>query len=335
MPKLSVIVPVYKVEAYLDKCIQSIQNQTFEDLELILVDDGSPDNCGAICDEYAMKDKRIHVIHQKNGGLSAARNAGIDWAFANSDSEFLSFIDSDDFIEPEMYEVMMKLQEKHGADMVQCEHCGETDFLSVNQRAENDAETVLDGKAFLKKMFALTGARFTNSVSACSKIYRKTLFEHIRYPDGRVFEDEGTTHKICIAAEKIVITDACFYHYIQRKGSIIKTLDSRKLHDKQLALLERYRDLSVYDPCFAQITARQFYCSSYSTILSSYKAQNRAVYELAKETLLDYAPQIRKYLDKYGKVYLIFLRIPFLRKWLLHNDWEPIQNVIRQIKKSV
>ena len=102
MPQISVIVPVYRVEAYLDRCVTSILNQTFRDLELILVDDGSPDNCGALCDAYGRADSRVRVIHQKNGGLSAARNAGIDWVFANSDSQWLTFIDSDDWVHPEM-----------------------------------------------------------------------------------------------------------------------------------------------------------------------------------------------------------------------------------------
>ena len=100
MQKISVIVPVYKVEKYIHRCVDSILGQTYADFELILVDDGSPDNCGAICDEYAAKDSRVVVIHQENGGLSAARNAGIDWAFANSDSQWISFVDSDDWIHP-------------------------------------------------------------------------------------------------------------------------------------------------------------------------------------------------------------------------------------------
>ena len=102
MPQISVIVPVYKVEPYLRRCVDSILGQTFTDFELILVDDGSPDNCPAICDEYARKDTRVHVIHQENGGLSAARNAGIDWAFANSDSQWLTSVDSDEWVHPEM-----------------------------------------------------------------------------------------------------------------------------------------------------------------------------------------------------------------------------------------
>ena len=108
MPKISVIVPIYNVEKYLRRCVDSILNQTFSDFELILVDDGSPDNCGKICDEYAVKDRRIVVIHQKNGGLSTARNAGIDWAFVNSNSQYLSFIDRDDWVHPDFLEFLYR-----------------------------------------------------------------------------------------------------------------------------------------------------------------------------------------------------------------------------------
>ena len=104
MPTISVIVPVYKVEPYIHRCVDSILQQSYRDFELVLVDDGSPDNCGSICDEYASRDSRVHVIHQENGGLSAARNAGIDWVFDNSDSQWITFVDSDDWVHPQMLE---------------------------------------------------------------------------------------------------------------------------------------------------------------------------------------------------------------------------------------
>ena len=117
MPEISIIVPVYNVEKYLQRCVDSILAQTFSDFELLLVDDGSPDNCGEICDWYATQDDRVHVIHQKNGGLSAARNAGIDWAFSNSDSQWLNFIDSDDWVHPQYLEVLKNAVDKDGTDL--------------------------------------------------------------------------------------------------------------------------------------------------------------------------------------------------------------------------
>ena len=111
--KISVVVPIYKVEKYLRECVDTITGQTYSNLEIILVDDGSPDNCPAICDEYAKNDGRIRVIHQKNGGLSAARNTGIDWVFKNSDSMWFSFIDSDDWVHPQYLELLLEANNKY------------------------------------------------------------------------------------------------------------------------------------------------------------------------------------------------------------------------------
>ena len=120
MAQISVIVPVYKVEPYLRRCVDSILAQTFTDFELILVDDGSPDNCGAICEEYEKKDSRVHVIHQENEGLSAARNAGIEWVFANSNSEWLNFVDSDDWVHPQMLERLYHAVLEHNVKVSIC-----------------------------------------------------------------------------------------------------------------------------------------------------------------------------------------------------------------------
>ena len=133
MSQISVIVPVYKVEAYLPACIDSILAQTFTDFELILIDDGSPDHCGTICDEYAKKDVRIHVIHQENGGLSAARNAGIDWVFKNSDSQWITFVDSDDMIISGMLERLRSVILITKADVCTCLHQRFDDSLNVFQ----------------------------------------------------------------------------------------------------------------------------------------------------------------------------------------------------------
>ena len=126
---ISVIVPVYKVEKYIHRCVDSILTQTFTDFELILVDDGSPDNCGIICDEYALKDNRIHVIHKENGGLSDARNAGIDWAFENSNSEWLTFIDSDDWVHPKYFEAMVRAAQIYRTEIAICNYLEAETFM--------------------------------------------------------------------------------------------------------------------------------------------------------------------------------------------------------------
>lgn len=181
MPQISVIVPVYKVEPYLHRCVDSILAQTFTDFELILVDDGSPDNCGAICDEYAAKDERVRVIHQKNGGLSAARNAGIDWAFANSDSAWLAFVDSDDWVHPQYLEKLYRAAAESGVKLAVCAYI-ETETEVRHAPAENNWREY-DWKDFFVQ-------ESINSIISVNKLYAKALFSGLRYPAGRLHEDE-------------------------------------------------------------------------------------------------------------------------------------------------
>ena len=168
MPSISVIVPVYKVEPYIHRCVESIFAQTFTDFELILVDDGSPDNCGSICDDYATKDNRVTVIHQDNGGLSDARNAGIDWAFANSGSEWLTFIDSDDWVHPMYLEVLYCAVKDTGCSISVCgynETDGETPYVD---EAKLQAEVVNTEDFYCEHN--------VNAVVAWGKLYKKVLF---------------------------------------------------------------------------------------------------------------------------------------------------------------
>ena len=208
---ISVIVPVYKVEPYLRRCIDSILCQTYRDFELILVDDGSPDNCGAICDEYATKDSRVVVIHQENGGLSAARNAGID----ASKGEYLSFVDSDDWIHPEMLQWLLRaIQSNH----VPISVCGfqETDGRTVAIAATDFAAQMLDTEQFFVSYNV-------NATIACGKLYARELFAGIRYPVGKIHEDEFTTYKILFTQEKIAFFPAQMYFYFRNYDGITKS----------------------------------------------------------------------------------------------------------------
>ena len=179
-PLLSIIVPVYKVENYLQKCIDSILAQTFTDFELILVEDGSPDGCPALCDAAAAKDARIRVLHQKNGGLSAARNAGLDVARG----EWIGFVDSDDYIAPEMYETLYKAVQNTGADLALC------DYAAVDEAGipclppyTGLAQRIFTGRELLKR------ATNTMAQPAWNKLYRRAIFAQLRYPEGKLNED--------------------------------------------------------------------------------------------------------------------------------------------------
>lgn len=233
MPRISVIVPVYKVEPYLRRCVDSILAQTFTDFELILVDDGSPDNCGAICDEYAAKDARIHVIHQKNGGLSAARNAGIDWAFANSDSQWLSFIDSDDWVHPCFLEYLYRAVSESGSSVSAC------NFIRVEEQQEEYPAMPFGYHMEMWDSFYI--ADWGRGVVACCKLYAKELFEGLRYPVGRINEDEFLTYKILERAANVAVLDADLYYYYQNPEGIIKSGFTIKKLDGIVALREQCR----------------------------------------------------------------------------------------------
>lgn len=222
MKKISIIVPVYKVEPYLRRCIESIINQTYKDLEIILVNDGSPDNCGDICDEYAQLDKRIRVIHKENGGLSDARNAGIDIAVG----KYIGFVDSDDYIAEDMYEFLVNLMEKNNADISICgTYYVKDDKIKKSRKVSSEIR--LNSETAIKEMLG----ELSFNTSAWDKLYRRTLFDGIRYPKGKLFEDLFTTYKLLDRANVIVYSSEPKYYYISTQGSIMNSSFSKKKLD--------------------------------------------------------------------------------------------------------
>ena len=212
MTEVSIIVPVYNVEKYLENCIQSILNQTFKNFELILVDDGSTDNSGKICDIYEKKDSRIKVIHKDNGGLSSARNAGIDIA----GSKYIGFVDSDDSIHPKMYEVLYNLIEKYKSDISCCNYKYTYDISNQNHEELNLNEVIeMSNIESIEKLYDKDlGVKL---VVAWNKLYHKRLFDNIRYKVGRLHEDEFMAHRILYNSKKITYVDNELYYYLQEK----------------------------------------------------------------------------------------------------------------------
>lgn len=219
MPQISIVVPVYKVEPYLRECLDSILEQTFTDFELILVDDGSPDNCGAICDAYAAKDSRITVIHQKNAGVSAARNTGLDHVFENSDSQWVALIDSDDAIVPTYLEHLLRYAEEQNADIsvTRYSRVPESFDLCAQNSGVHGVETVSGIEACLR-MYSEDG---TISVHPWSKLVRRELYRNIRYPEGRIYEDQYVIPRILAEAKRVAVLHAWLYCYRDVPGSII------------------------------------------------------------------------------------------------------------------
>ncbi|WMJ89809.1 glycosyltransferase [Anaerocolumna sp. MB42-C2] len=225
---ISVIIPVYMVENYIDECINSVINQTYTNLEIILIDDGSKDRCGEICDEYAIKDSRIKVIHQSNGGLSKARNAGIDIATG----DYIGFVDSDDYIEEDMFEFLLQLAISNNADISICGTYNKDLHLSSTYK-----EYCYTPKEAIKTMLA--EKKF--NTSAWDKLYKRELFTEIRYPEGKIYEDLATTYKLFHKASKIIYNSKPKYYYRMNSESIMNrsfNLRNMDLLDASIELIE-------------------------------------------------------------------------------------------------
>ena len=218
---VSVIVPVYNVEEYLGRCVDSILSQTYRNLEVILVDDGAKDNSGAICDSYAQKDSRVRVIHKENGGLSSARNAGIDIA----SGDYLEFVDSDDWLEPDAVESMIQQALTHQVDLVLG---GRWDVSAETGEKKKGLcpvkQEVIPGTEMVRRIF-----RWENcDSSACDKLFHRSLFREIRFPNGKVVEDVPIMYKIVLDAGRVALLDRPIYNYYHRAGSITYTRVSEK-----------------------------------------------------------------------------------------------------------
>ena len=238
MAKISVVVPVYKVEKYLRRCVESILSQTYENLEIILVDDGSPDDCGKLCDEFAAIDSRVKVIHKKNGGLSSARNAGI----AAATGTYIGFIDSDDYIAPDMYEKLCAALEENRADISICNYLyvdENTDAVDEQMRQCSPLhDEVLSREQALRKLNASQDG-YSFYVTAWNKLYKRELFADCLFREGWIHEDEFLVHHIFSRCERIAVMEAPLYYYVQRMGSITNNVISVKMLDGVYALYDR------------------------------------------------------------------------------------------------
>lgn len=322
--KLSIIVPVYNVAQWLPETVDSVLEQTFRDFELILVDDGSGDGSGEICDSYAEKDSRVRVIHQKNAGVSAARNAGV----AAAEGDWIGFVDSDDIIEKDMFAVMMALAEQYGADVVQCQH-DRADTLNGAPRAET-AE-IMTGEEFVRRIFTKSGGMYTNQVALWSKIYKRELFEGIVFPVGQVYEDEQETYKLCLKAGTVAETTDVLYHYIKRENSIITGISPKKMLDKQLALADRLRYLPNRVPDLKPICAKSFLNYSQGMLCQLYEAGQKAAVKAGIRCLKAEKKRLKGCLSAYERIYLSLLGL--CKGWILGNEFAPIQKLAAKIKK--
>lgn len=226
MDKLvSIIIPVYNVELYLERCVRSVMMQTYHNLEIILVDDGSPDQCGKICDNLAKEDYRIRVFHKTNGGLSDARNYGV----AQSQGSYIAFVDSDDYIAPNYIEYLLELLIKHNTDISCCcmIHTSENS-VEYEKNKMLPQEQVLNGKETCRE---LLGTLYHVLVTACGKLYKSEIVRKYPFPVGRKYEDEATTCKFYYEANKVVIGNCILYAYFQNPNSIMHSKNNEINYD--------------------------------------------------------------------------------------------------------
>lgn len=235
MCKLSIIIPVYQVKPYLERCIESVLSQSYTDYEVVLVDDGSTDGSGDICDIYAANYSNVKVIHKTNGGLSSARNIGLSVA----SGDYLMFLDSDDFLHSKAIEVEIKFLEENHADIVVCPLVRFSNLQDVDAYSplDNIQFSILSGLEAERRFF--NNPRANMFVSSCGKIFRRNLFNGIQFPEGRLFEDEYTTYKLYYLCEKIVVLDTALYYYFVNQAGITQNLDLVKRLDEYDAQNER------------------------------------------------------------------------------------------------
>ena len=239
MKKVSIIIPVYKVENYLSRCIGSVLAQEYSDFEVILVDDGSPDRSGEICNAYAQKDRRISVIHKQNGGLSSARNAGIDAATG----EYLFFLDSDDVIHPQALEILYQGIRETGTEILVGDffRFHDKDVLHF-EKPDRIAFEVLDEREILGRLCTAQQG-YANLVSVCGSLFSRKLFENLRFPEGRLFEDEFVTYRLYHKAQKVGLVNIDLYWYYVNNCGITQNLSLQKRFDEYDAQMQRIQDL--------------------------------------------------------------------------------------------
>lgn len=282
---ISVIVPVYKVENYLNRCIDSILNQTYRNLEVILVDDGSPDNCPSICEEYAKKDSRIKIVHQENGGLSSARNTGL----TVTSGEFITFVDSDDWIANDMYQILYNTMISQNADIVEC------NYFAVNEKTSEKSvpskENIIyyddDG---LKALFLDKNIKSY----VWNKLYKRNTIGDTTFPVGRSYEDTYTTYKFFSKAKKIVSINQPLYFYNIRSGSISRNFSP----DLFLGIFQQYTDYSSYSKDFNELLQARVIRRGIVTTMEYIKGKERK--------------NARQILKKVKTVRKLFLKNPYL-----------------------
>jgi len=300
---ISVIVPVYNVAGYLPQCLDSILQQDYEKLEVILIDDGSKDNSGAICDDYAAKDSRVKVIHQKNAGAAAAKNAGLRIATG----EYLSFVDSDDWLEPNVYGYMVEVLRSEQADAVQFA------FRDV-WRSRSEDRVIYPGRSIIDSDEYLR--RFTVDYSCAllwNKLYRRSIYDGVFFEEGHKIDDEYFTYQGFLQDRKIVLDDRIIYNYRRRASGVMSSPEAarQRLQDKLDSMTKRRKKVLKYRP-----KLRKVYDETYLDALWCLSGEVGNT----EETILQFRQCLKQYLFTFGNT--LPPRYLWVLLWRLYS-WDP------------
>lgn len=307
MPQISVIVPVYNVEKYLHRCVDSILAQTFTDFELILVDDGSIDSSAKICDEYAEKNERVRAFHRENKGPAAARNIGIDWAIQNSDSRWIAFVDSDDWVHEEYLELLYTATARNEGTAVLC------DVLETDQYSRMDTVKNFDCK---KESIEIAFIENRYSMAPVAKLLPKSVFNTLRFPEGKFAEDIFTIYKALFQCEDAVLIDGPLYYYYQNADSVTKTLWSPRKLDE----IEGFEEMIAFFEEKTLKKALQRASRAYCYVLAE---QYNRIQSSKNPVYSQYGKQIRQKLRRSLRKYHMYLNGSFREKTCLYESAYP------------
>ena len=321
---LSIIMPVYNTGAYLEPTVSSVLAQTYGDFELIMVDDGSTDGSGALCDTLALKDRRIRVIHKKNGGVASARNAGLDGAAG----DYIGWVDSDDLVSPVMFQVMMGLAQRHDADIVQCSHVRQPELLS--EQTEPEQIEILGPVDSLKRIYR---SHYTNSCALWSKIYRRSLFDGLRFTEGAAFEDDEVVPLLLERGQKNMFFELPLYCYVKRESSIITSPKVENIMALTAHLENRMNRFRELDEELYRLGRNGFF-----NYLKGKSCEpwflDTPVRQQAVTLLKKYRKVFWSDASIYDKIALWLLYFPGGAQWVAQSGFEPIQDVLRKIRGS-
>lgn len=304
--KMTVAVAVYKTEKYLRRCIDSILHQTFKDFELILIEDGSPDRCGEICDVYAAKDRRIRVIHQRNKGLSAVRNRALDEAVG----EYLAYVDSDDFLNERYLEILYRVAIRTNADITMCHYLpfeSEEELFIERYDAEKVSYSVIDHMTALKNLTTFSDNSYIDYVVAWNKLYRRSIFEGVRYPEGKIYEDEAVAHRLIDRCDQFAVVEAVLYYYFHNPTGIMKSefnlsqLQALEIYEEKI---EFFKEKKGMEELFRSVVEMGYrvYDAKWKAVKASKKYSDKAA-EVEKK-YIDYYCKYRKvYKPSYGRYF--------------------------------